>query len=328
MYQCGGSLQRLYQIWFQRILQKRCHSSLRFQIRCRHRLAGIGIADDDPSQSLLEVGDIGGKAQDRHDLAGHGDVKTILTRHTVGLTAQAVNDVTQLTVVHIHAASPDDALGINPEAVSLLNVIVQHSGKQIVCRADGMKIAGKMEIDILHGNDLRVAAAGSAAFQAENRTEARLTQGSHCVFPQFTKRVRQADRGRGFPLSGRRGIDSRDKDQFSVLSIGRQQFWIDLCLIAAVWLQGFIGDPCFFSDLPNRLQLTALGNFNITQISHGLLLSQRGAQCHIVIASFNDAGRGNHRKSRLLLEFRNRDRADVAHGRLYLIEALCHVVLE
>ena len=56
-----------------------------------------------------------------------------------------------------------------------MNVIVKHGGKQIVGRTDGMKIAGKVQIDVLHGNDLRISAAGSSSFNAEDRAERRLT---------------------------------------------------------------------------------------------------------------------------------------------------------
>ena len=52
-----------------------------------------------------------------------------------------------------------------------LNVVVKHGRKQIVGRADRMKIARKMQIDVLHGNDLGVSAAGCTALDAEHRTK-------------------------------------------------------------------------------------------------------------------------------------------------------------
>jgi hypothetical protein len=46
-------------------------------------------------------------------------------------------------------------------------VVVDQRGEQIVRRADGMQVAGKVQIDLLHRHDLGVAAAGCPAFHAE-----------------------------------------------------------------------------------------------------------------------------------------------------------------
>ena len=50
---------------------------------------------------------------------------------------------------------------INPQGVALLNMVVQHGGQQIVGRANGVKVPGKMQVDVLHGHHLGIAAAGS-----------------------------------------------------------------------------------------------------------------------------------------------------------------------
>ena len=46
---------------------------------------------------------------------------------------------------------------------------VEHSGDQIVRGADGMDIAGQMQVEILHWHDLAVAAAGRPALNAKGR---------------------------------------------------------------------------------------------------------------------------------------------------------------
>lgn len=43
-------------------------------------------------------------------------------------------------------------------------------GEQIVCGSDGMNVAREMEIEIFHRNNLRIAAARRAPFDAERRT--------------------------------------------------------------------------------------------------------------------------------------------------------------
>ncbi|MGD0997918.1 MAG: hypothetical protein ABR941_06315 [Thermoleophilia bacterium] len=50
-------------------------------------------------------------------------------------------------------------------------VRLDHGGEQVVGGADGVNVAGEMKIQILHGDDLRVAAAGGAALDAEHRPE-------------------------------------------------------------------------------------------------------------------------------------------------------------
>ena len=128
-----------------------------------------------PSRALRSV-DVAGEAQHRHDLGGHGDVEAVLAGHAAAFAAEAVHDVAQLAVVHVHAALPGDLLGVDAQGVALLDVVVQHGGQQVVGGADGVEIAGEVKVDVLHGHDLGIAAAGSAALDAEHGAERRLAQ--------------------------------------------------------------------------------------------------------------------------------------------------------
>ena len=83
-----------------------------------------------------------------------------------------------------------------------------------------MKVAGKVEIDILHGYNLSISAAGSAALYAEYRPQGWLAQSDHYVFAQFLKTVSQTYRGGSFAFSGRSRVDSGNQYQFSIGSIG------------------------------------------------------------------------------------------------------------
>ena len=47
---------------------------------------------------------------------------------------------------------------------------------QVVGGADGVKIAGEMQIDFFHGHHLPIAAARRAAFHAETRPQTRFAQ--------------------------------------------------------------------------------------------------------------------------------------------------------
>jgi hypothetical protein len=46
---------------------------------------------------------------------------------------------------------------------------LQHRREQVVRRADGVDVAREMEVEVLHGDDLGVAAARGAAFDPEDR---------------------------------------------------------------------------------------------------------------------------------------------------------------
>ena len=63
--------------------------------------------------------------------------------------------------------------------IALLDVVVEHGGQQVVGSADGVEVAGEVQVDILHGDDLSPAAAGSAALNAEDGAERRLAQADH-----------------------------------------------------------------------------------------------------------------------------------------------------
>ncbi len=164
-------LQCLDQVRFQRVLQQCRHGTLCLQIRCRHRLVVIGITDNDPGQPCLQIIDIRRQAEYGHDLTGHGDIKTVLTRNALHPSAEAVHDMTELAVIHVHASLPRDALRVDAERIALLDVIVKHGGEQVVGRADGVNITGEMQVDVFHRDDLCVTTAGCTALDTEYRTE-------------------------------------------------------------------------------------------------------------------------------------------------------------
>ena len=91
-----------------------------------------------------------------------------------------------------------------------MNMIVHHGCQQIVGRADGVEISGEMQVDVLHGHHLGIAAAGGAALDAEHRPQGGLPERYHHIFSNLFQPVRQADGGGGFPLARRRGGNGGD----------------------------------------------------------------------------------------------------------------------
>ena len=68
-----------------------------------------------------------------------------------------------------------------------------------------MNITGKIEIDILHRQNLGVPAARRTTFEAEAGTQARLTQAYRCLLPNPIESIPKTHRGRRLAFSCRGG---------------------------------------------------------------------------------------------------------------------------
>ena len=89
-------------------------------------------------------------------------------------------------------------------------MVVEHRRQQVVGGTDRMEVTGKVQIDVFHRNDLGIAAAGSTAFDTEDRSQGRFTQSDDRILADLAKSVRQAD-GRGrLSFAGRCRIDGGD----------------------------------------------------------------------------------------------------------------------
>ena len=264
----GRALERLHQVGLERVLKQRGHGTLGLKVAGTDGLAGKAVADDDLTQAFLEVADARRQAQDCHDLGGDGDIEAVLARHALGLTANAVDDVAQLTVVHIDDALPSDALNVNTELVALLNVVVEHGGQQVVGSTDGMEVTGKVQVDILHGDDLSPAAAGSTALNAKDGAKRRLAQGHGALDAATAQAVGQTDGRGGLALARRRWVDSGHEDELGlVISRLVEQGIIDLSLVEAVRNQVLNVDAGVLGHLGNRQRRDRTCDFDVSR--HG-----------------------------------------------------------
>ena len=194
------AFQGLHQVGLDCILQKDGHRPMDVQIPGEHRAAVVVVGHEHPAQPLLQVVDVLGQAQDSHDLRGDGDVKAALHREAVAFAAKAHHDVAQLPIVHVHDPAPEDLLRVNSQFVSFKDVVLQDRGEQVVGRSDGMDVPGEVEVDVLHGDDLGVASSGRASLDAKGRSQRRLPQTKHHVFPQFAEGLGDPHRGAGLPF--------------------------------------------------------------------------------------------------------------------------------
>ena len=277
----GGALQGLDQIGLQRILQKRGHSALSLEVVGGDGLAVISVGHHHAAQTGLQIGDIRSQAQHGHDLAGDGDVEAVLPGHALHPAAKAVHHVAQLPVVHIHAALPGDLLDVDAQGVALLDVVVQHGGAEVVGRADGVEIAGEMEVDVLHGHHLGVTAAGRAALDAEHGAEGGLPQGDQGVFAKAAHGVCQTDGGGGLSLTGGSGIDGGDQHQLAVAALALpQQAVVHLGLVVTVQLQILLRHTGGLGDLGDGLHGAGLGDLDIGQELHSGLHDRSCCKSH------------------------------------------------
>ncbi len=93
---------------------------------------------------------------------------------------------------------------VETEGVAPIDVVVDQRREQVVRAGDGVEVAGEVEVDVLHGDDLGVAAAGRAALDAEAGAERGLAQAAHGFLADAVEAVREADGGRRLALAGRR----------------------------------------------------------------------------------------------------------------------------
>ena len=105
---------------------------------------------------------------------------------------------------------------VDAERVAPVDVVVDHRGEQVVGGGDRGEVAGEVEVDVLHRDDLRIAAAGRPALHPEARPERRLAEADDRPLADPVQRVAEADGGRRLALAGRRRRDRGDQHQPAV----------------------------------------------------------------------------------------------------------------
>ena len=269
VHQSRGVFQSLYQVWFDGVFKQNCHRAVYLEVFGVDRFVVIGVSDQNVAQTLLEVLHIRCKAQDCHNLAGNGNLEAVLTRDTVCFSAQSDVDKAQCAVVHVHAAFEENAALVDIQLVALLHMVVQDGAQQVVCRADGVKVAGEMQVDVLHRHDLCIAAAGSAALDAEYRTQGRLAQSDDGFFANLLHRLSKTDGCGGLAFTRRSRVDSGDQDQFAVRLVFQTFGKVvrKLCLVVTVRFQLLRTDTERTGYFGDGLHSTLLGDFDVCK--HG-----------------------------------------------------------
>ncbi len=232
-------LQRLHEVGHERVLEQHGHGAGRLDVGRGDRPLVAGVGHDHPAQTPLEVGEVGGKAEDRHHLGRHGDVEAVFPGKAVGDAAEAGDDRAERPVVHVDHPAPGHAPLVDAELVAPIDVVVEQGGEQVVGRADGVEVAGEVQVDLLHRNDLGVAAAGRTALHPEAGPERRLAQADHRLLADAVEAVAEADGRRGLAFAGRGRIDRGDQDQLAVgpLALAHDPVEVELGDVPSVTVQ-------------------------------------------------------------------------------------------
>ena len=138
-------------------------------------------------------------------------------------------------------------------------MVVDHRREQIVRGRDGVEIAGEMEIDVVHGADLRTATARRAALHAEAWTKRGLAQAEHRLAAGAVQRIGQAHGRSGLAFTRRRRVDRRDEDQLAARFLG-QTVEVELGLVAAIGFERVLVQAQPLGDPGNGLQRGRAGD--------------------------------------------------------------------
>ena len=248
-------LKRLDQVRLNSIFEQRCHSALCVDIADGNRLAVIGVGNNHSAQALFKIFDAGSKAEYCHDLGSNGNIKAILSWHAVGNAAKAVNNVSELAIIHVNAALPHDTTWINVKAVALLDVVIQHGCAEIVCSADGVEVSGKVKVNVLHRNYLGISATRSTTLDTKDRTQRRLSKGQHGRLSQAGQGICQTYRGSSLSLTCWRWVNGGYQHKLSAKRLICQSTCIKLCLIATIRLQKILWNTCTLCHLEDGKHL-------------------------------------------------------------------------
>ena len=184
----------------------------------------------------------------------------------VGGAAQPNRDLAQGAVVDVDDAPPGDAAHVEALLVAPVHVVVDQRAQQVVRDRYSREVAGEMQVDVLHRDDLRVTAARCAALHAEHRAERRLAQADDGLLADPIQRVAETHRHRGLAFTRRRRGHCRHQDQLAVraavdvLAVVERQ----LRLVTPEGMQVFLGDAeSLHPERDDGLHRRALGDLDV-----------------------------------------------------------------
>jgi hypothetical protein len=153
--------------------------------------------------------------------------------------------VAESSIADVEDPWPEDSAGVDAERVLVMEAVVEEGAGQVVGRADGVDVAGQVEVEVLHRDDLAVAAAGRSALDSEDGPERRLPEIDRRPPADVVEALGEPDRGRRLALAQRRRRDRGHHHVFPTRALRFEtpdRFKGDLGLGWAVQLELAVGD--------------------------------------------------------------------------------------
>ena len=195
------ALQRLDQVRSDGVLHQHRHGAGDPEVVRRDGDAAAGLGDHDPAQPRAKVPKVRSQAQQGHHLRRRCYHEPGFAGHAMSRSAQPDDDLSERAVVDVQRSGPRDRARFDVEGVVVVDGSVQRGREQVVRRRHGVEIAVEMEVDVLHGQDLGVAAAGAAALDAEHRAHGGFAHAQEPALPDLREALDEAYRAGGLPFS-------------------------------------------------------------------------------------------------------------------------------
>ena len=258
VHQCRPTLERLDEVRVDRVPEEQCHRAVRLEIAGADGGLVSPQSDDDAGQPRFEIFDSRRQGENRHDLRAGDDDESLFAGRTAVHPAQPHDDAAQGAVVHVDRARPHDAARVDAEGVAVMQLRVEHRRQQVVRARDCVEVAGKVQVDVFHRDDLRISAAGRAALHAEHRTERRLAHRQDRVLAEAPQRLGDAHGDRGLAFTRRGGRDPGDQDEPPLGGALPQRAQRNLRLELPIQLELVVRQAELGRDVANGPQLRGL----------------------------------------------------------------------
>ena len=228
----GLAFHRLHQVGHDGVAHHGHERAFKSQVAHRHRRAAAVGSHHHAGEAGAQVVQVGGQRQDRHDFRGGDEIEAGFTERAVGAAAQAGGDLPQRPVGGVGHARPGDAFGGHVVGVVAIDGVLHQRGQQVVGGTHRVGVAGEVDVDFVLGDDTGLAAAGSAALDAEDRAQRGFAQVDDRLVAQPAQPVGQSDGRGGLALAGGGGRDAGDDHQLALRRVGFDGVQADLGLVA------------------------------------------------------------------------------------------------
>ena len=271
--------ERLEYVRHDRVFEENRHGAGDTEVFGGYGLAGLVEPEHDAADAAAQVGHIHRQGQDGHDLAGDGDVEAGFAQGPVVDAAHADDDAAQRPVVHVEHAVPPHLVGIDIELMQtqlfeiglgpsrfVVHARVERRRTEVVGSGYRVDVARQVKIEIGHGHDLRIAAAGGPALDAEGRAHRGLPDRRYRLFADEAEALREPDGRRGFALAQGRGRYRSDIDVFRAhLSVANflDELEPNFGLVRAVMIDVFLAYTVFFRHIGDRPDIGFLSDIDV-----------------------------------------------------------------